>query len=185
MNFDVDVENKNLDAIVNITIQVNNEQKRQKLIFLFFIIFINFFFTQKKKKSTIKLNALYFDKVLVESEKKIKWRYTGEFIFVTFLDELQKNEKVQISVKYTINSPTLGILYGGPSKEYPNEAYYFASDNETGLKFLLLRFYFFFIFIYFQEKSRYWIPTIGIFFFNFCFFIKYFFFFCFFIKFFC
>jgi hypothetical protein len=82
----------------------------------------------------IRLNALNFENLQVESEKNIKWRYTGEHLFVTFIDGLEKNEKMNISIKYRVNSPTLGILYGGPTKEYPNEAYYFASDNETGNK---------------------------------------------------
>lgn len=94
---------------------------------------------------TLVLDAVAFQDIAVRDtgDKKLQHQYDGNKLTLTYAEPLTVGEQRKIEIAYTVEKPVSGLFFMQPSKEYPNKAYYAATDHET-------------------ERARYWLPCVDL-----------------------
>jgi len=88
---------------------------------------------------TVRLDAVGFDDVTVAGAAS--WRYDGDAIHVRLADAPERGATARITVRWTVEDPPTGLLFGGPTDHDPSAPRWAATDNET-------------------ERARHWMPCI-------------------------
>ncbi len=69
--------------------------------------------------------------------------YDGREITLDWADEFGESEERHAAITFRLSDPATGLFFSRPSEQFPQRAWYAATDNET-------------------ERARYWLPTIDL-----------------------
>lgn len=94
---------------------------------------------------TLVLDAVNFLDISVydSEERPLQWRYDQQKLVIHWEDAFSAGEERQVVVSYRVVKPTAGLYFSKPDADYPNKAWYAATDHET-------------------ERARYWLPCIDL-----------------------
>jgi len=94
---------------------------------------------------SLELHAVDFQSVRVADAdgKPLSFRYDGRTIHATWEQPFAAGERRRLAVTYEVEKPVTGLFFSKPSKEYPKQVWYAATDHET-------------------ERARHWLPCIDL-----------------------
>ncbi len=99
----------------------------------------------RKGARSIVLNACDFEDLSVTDQDgwQLFHRYDGRRLEVFWPEAFEMAERRDLNISYTIEHPVSGLLFSSPDDEYPDQAYWVATDHET-------------------ERARYWLPCVDL-----------------------
>ena len=97
------------------------------------------------KPAELVLDALDFEDITVRDPDghDLTWRYDGRKLAVQWGTPFTPTEERRVEISYTVISPIDGLYFSQPNENYPDQAWYAATDHET-------------------ERARYWLPCIDL-----------------------
>lgn len=95
--------------------------------------------------SVIRLHAMDLDveDVTDPAGHALTWAYDGRELELRWKDDFEAGEERKATIRYAVEEPSTGLFFSHPLPEYPERAYYAATDHET-------------------ERARHWLPTIDL-----------------------
>ena len=95
--------------------------------------------------TSIELDAVDFLdlKVTEPDGNKLTWSYDGKKLSIDWLEPFTKGEERRVAASYRVSKPADGLYFSKPTSQYPDQAWFAASDHET-------------------ERARHWLPCIDL-----------------------
>jgi aminopeptidase N len=90
---------------------------------------------------TLRLDAVSFEELSVEGSIPLDWQYDGKVLVISPEGEVRKGDEFDATIRYSVVSPAAGLYFSQPTAEYPENAWFAATDNET-------------------ERARHWLPCV-------------------------